>query len=383
MLRRLLQGMLILLLSLSLAMPAVAGDAGTFTLSPMIGYHKIDGAMDIDNDMTFGIGFGYNYTPEWAVEADLRMTPTQTDGPGSVDVDIWTVSLGALRHFQPEAKLNPYLAFGAGIMAYQVDGPDDEDPFGYWGGGVKYSLTDSTDLRIDLRHILDYRSDNSGSTQDSSDWRHHLQAMLGLTYQFGGITAPPAEPAPAAESAPAAPVDSDKDGVLDPQDQCPDTGPGVRVDSVGCPADTDGDGVADYLDACVDTPKGTEVDKHGCPKAAKEVASLTLNILFGVDKAEVTPFHSNELNKAAAFIQKYPMYKVVVEGHTDSQGSDTYNQELSQHRADSVRDALVKKYGFSASQISATGYGESQPVADNVTKEGRAKNRRVEISIRP
>jgi OOP family OmpA-OmpF porin len=157
----------------------------------------------------------------------------------------------------------------------------------------------------------------------------------------------------------------------------------VRVDSTGCPADTDGDGVADYLDACVDTPKGTEVDKHGCPKAAKEVASLALNILFGVDKAEVTPFHSNELNKAAAFIKKYPMYKVVVEGHTDSQGSDQYNQDLSQHRSESVRDALVNKYGFSASQVSAKGYGESQPVADNASKEGRAKNRRVEISIRP
>jgi OOP family OmpA-OmpF porin len=310
------------------------------------------------------------------------MTPTETEGPGSVDVDIWTVSVGALRHFQPEARLNPYLSFGAGIMAYQVDGPDDEDPFGYWGGGLNYSLSDTTDFRVDLRHILDYRSDNNFNTSGGSDWRHHLQAMLGLTYQFGGQPAPMAKPAPA--PAPVAqPVDSDKDGVFDPQDQCPGTAPGVRVDSVGCPADTDGDGVADYLDACVDTPQGTQVDKHGCPKGVKEVASLTLNILFGVDKAEVTPFHSNDLNKAAAFIKKYPMYKVVVEGHTDAQGSDVYNQELSQHRAESVRDALVNKYGFPASQVSATGYGEGQPVADNASKEGRAKNRRVEISIRP
>lgn len=375
---RMFQGIVVSLLALTLVAPAVAGDAGTYTLSPMLGYHVIDGAMDLEDDVTFGLGFGYNYSPEWSVEADVRMTPTETDGPGSVDVDIWTFSVGALHHFQPDQKLNPYTSFGLGLMSYQMDGPDDEDPFAYWGAGLNYALSDKTDFRIDLRYLLDYRSNND--TDNSTNWRHHLQAMAGLTYQFGGGSTPTPEPAPVA---PVAQVDSDKDGVFDPQDKCPGTSLGVRVDDTGCPADTDGDGVFDYQDACIDTPQGTVVDKHGCPKAAKEVASLTLKILFGVDKAEVTPFHSKELDRAAAFIQKYPMYKVVVEGHTDAQGSDQYNLELSQHRADSVRNALVNKYGFSASQVSAKGYGESQPVADNATREGRADNRRVEISIRP
>jgi OOP family OmpA-OmpF porin len=341
--------------------------------------------MDLDDSVAFGLGFGYNYSSKWSVETDLRYTPTETDNGSSSDVDIWTISLGALNHLSPESKFNPYLSFGVGLMVYDFDtagSSDDEDVFGYLGGGIKYALSDSTDFRVDLRELLDYRSDNKGAIHDDSKWRHHFQAMAGLTFALGGKAAAPA-PMKKEPVAKAAPVDSDKDGVFDPQDQCPGTAPGIRVDSVGCPADSDGDGVADFKDACVNTPRGTKVDEYGCPKAAKEVASLTLNILFGVDKDQVTPFHGAELKKAAAFIKKYPMYKVVVEGHTDSQGAAGYNLGLSQRRAASVRDALINRYGFSGKKIRASGFGESQPVADNASAEGRLKNRRVEISIRP
>lgn len=379
--------MLTAVLSMVIGGNAVAGNkAGTYTLTPMVGYHKIDGSLDLDDGAAFGLGFGYNYSPKWSVEADVRFSPTEAEGAGSTDIDIWTLSVGAQYHLAPECQWNPYLSFGAGLMQYDIDttNSDDEDVFGYYGGGVKYPLSANTDFRLDLRHILDYRSDNRGSIHDGSDVKHHLQAMLGLTLSFGGKPeAVKQEPAPVAKEEPKTPVDSDQDGVLDPNDKCPGTAPGVRVESDGCPADTDGDGVADYKDACVDTPKGTEVDVHGCPKAVEEVASLTLSILFGVDKDKVTPFHNDELKKAAAFIKQYPMYKVVVEGHTDSQGSTAYNLALSQRRAESVRKALIDKYGFSADQISASGYGESQPIADNGVAQGRAENRRVEISIRP
>ena len=156
------------------------------TYSLMAGYHLIDGAMDLDSEVAFGFALGYNFTSNWGIEGDFRYTPTQTD-PGNTDVDIWTFGLGALYHFQPEQQLTPYLTVGGGGLVYDIDGTssNDEDFMGYWGGGLKYAMNDYAALRLDLRHILDYRSDNRGSKHDDSDWRHHMQAMFGVTFQFG------------------------------------------------------------------------------------------------------------------------------------------------------------------------------------------------------
>lgn len=361
---------------------------GAFTVSPMAGYHVIDGGMNLDDGAAFGLGLGYNASLNWAIEADLRYTPTETDTANSVDIDIWTGSLGALYHLNPKADFNPYLSFGAGLMVYDIDNAssNDEDVFGYYGGGIKYSLSRLTAFRLDARHLLDYRSDSGGSKHDDADWRHHFQAMAGLTFQFGGTSAVPAWQAPVpvvAKKEAKAPVDSDHDGVFDPRDKCAGTTPGVRVDLDGCPADTDGDGVKDYLDACVDTPEGATVDQNGCLEVAKEPVVLTLNLFFGFDKDQITPFHYHDLNKASEFIERYPMYPVVIEGYADDQGPTEYNQDLSQRRADNVRDALIKKYGVYAGRISSVGFGEVQPVAGKALAEERMKNRRVIINLRP
>ncbi len=80
-------------------------------------------------------------------------------------------------------------------------------------------------------------------------------------------------------------------------------------------------------------------------------------------------------------MNQYPQTTTVVEGHTDSKGSDAYNQKLSERRASAVRDVLVNQYGVDASRVNAAGYGESRPVADNVSDAGRAVNRRVEAEV--
>lgn len=361
--------------------------AKKFTLSPTVGYHVIDGGMSLDDAATFGLGVGYNVTQKWALEADLRYTPTETDSSNSVDLDIWTASLGGLYHFTPGSDLTPYLSFGAGFMSYDPEhGSSDEDAFGYYGGGLKLALLESTDLRLDARHILDYRSDNRGSKHDDTDWRHHLQATVGVTYQFGTVTTS------ASQGQIAAPIvkeeiknipDSDNDGVLAPYEMCPDTAPGVRVGKDGCPADTDSDGIKDYLDACVDTPQGSRVDERGCPEVAKEALLLTRDILFGFDKDQVTPFHYNELQYSAEVIDAHKMSQVVVEGHADDRGTDEYNILLSQRRAENVRRVLIDKYGIPAHHIKTVGFGLSRPIAGNATAEERMKNRRVEISLHP
>lgn len=112
-----------------------------------------------------------------------------------------------------------------------------------------------------------------------------------------------------------------------------------------------------------------------------QVPSIRLNIHFDHDKSVIKPNYQSEVVRAAEFLAQYPNADAVVEGHTDSTGSDTYNQALSQRRAEAVVNALVRNHGVSPSRISARGYGESQPIADNNTAAGRAENRRVVVTI--
>ena len=141
--------------------------------------------------------------------------------------------------------------------------------------------------------------------------------------------------------------------------------------------DSDGDGVLDSRDQCPDTPHGTKVDSRGCP----EIPDLT-GVNFDTDKATLQDSGVRILDQAAAVLNANPHVGVTIVGHTDSVGSDEYNQGLSDRRAETVR-AYLESRGISNSRMSASGRGESSPTASNETKEGRAANRRVELAARP
>jgi len=135
--------------------------------------------------------------------------------------------------------------------------------------------------------------------------------------------------------------------------------------------------VPDSRDACPDTPRNYAVDARGCPIPVEEVARFELDVKFDFDRSEVRPQYFPEIQELAEFMNQYPDVIVELEGHTDSVGTDAYNQALSQRRADAVRDVLVGRYNIQSSRITSTGYGESRPVASNETAEGRAQNRRT------
>ncbi len=135
--------------------------------------------------------------------------------------------------------------------------------------------------------------------------------------------------------------------------------------------DADKDTVPDDVDKCPGTPPGATVDERGC---------WVLHINFDFDKSVVKSQYYPVLDEVVQIMNRYPALNVEVEGHTDSVGSDAYNQKLSQRRANAVKDYLVKKGGISASRLTTVGYGESKPVTSNATAEGRAKNRRVELT---
>ncbi|NIM69850.1 MAG: OmpA family protein [Xanthomonadales bacterium] len=170
-------------------------------------------------------------------------------------------------------------------------------------------------------------------------------------------------------------LDSDGDGVVDSKDRCPGTPAGEPVDEFGCEFDGDGDGVVDGRDQCPDTKPGTPVDNNGCDLLARYRME---GIRFEFDSAELTADSQAALADALQILQRHPDLVVEIAGHTDSMGAESYNQGLSERRANAVRDYLAAN-GANAANLSAKGYGESEPVADNATEEGRAANRRVEL----
>jgi OOP family OmpA-OmpF porin len=109
---------------------------------------------------------------------------------------------------------------------------------------------------------------------------------------------------------------------------------------------------------------------------------LKLKVNFDFDKSDIKPMYHQELADFAAYMKQYPGTAVEIAGHTDSKGTDDYNRKLSQRRADSVREYLVKKLGMNGKLLTAVGYGESKPVATNDTDAGRAENRRIEASLK-
>ncbi|MFC4220761.1 OmpA family protein [Flagellimonas marina] len=175
--------------------------------------------------------------------------------------------------------------------------------------------------------------------------------------------------------------DADGDGVADKDDDCPnEAGPS---ENNGCPwPDSDGDGVLDKDDQCPDVA-GT-VANNGCPEVTEEVQKqlndYARTILFDTGKSSIKAESTSVMVDIIQILNEYPNAKFTVEGHTDSVGSESLNQKLSEERANSVRNFLVDK-GIAADRLTAIGYGEAKPIATNNTRAGRAQNRRVEINL--
>jgi len=182
-------------------------------------------------------------------------------------------------------------------------------------------------------------------------------------------------PAPAA-AAPAAPAEPPPPVVAAPPavpiavaPEPPAPAPVARV------LDSDGDGVLDDADRCPGTPAGTKVDAAGC----EIVEAIVLKgVTFESNSARLTKGSLPVLDAAAEALLKRPKVSTQVAGHTDDRGAQKLNQALSQRRADAVRDYLISR-GVAAASLTARGYGEDNPIADNKTAGGRAANRRVEL----
>ncbi|MBW2426591.1 MAG: OmpA family protein [Deltaproteobacteria bacterium] len=143
--------------------------------------------------------------------------------------------------------------------------------------------------------------------------------------------------------------------------------------AAGAGRDSDGDGIADAQDACPNSLKGAPVDSRGCWTIS--------NLEFAVNGAEIEAGFSTGLKEAIAVLAANPGVRVRVDGHTDSDGSEAYNQALSERRAAAVRDHLVSEGGLDPERFEVKGFGESRPAVPNDTAANKRRNRRVELTI--
>ncbi|HTM46371.1 MAG TPA: OmpA family protein [Polyangiaceae bacterium] len=182
-------------------------------------------------------------------------------------------------------------------------------------------------------------------------------------------------------------LDNDLDSVLDAADKCPNDAedPDGYEDSDGCPdLDNDQDTVPDLTDQCPNEPGSTTEQPLGCPtKPALVVVTdcevkITQQIHFEYNKAKIRPESYPVLNAVAEVLQKNPNIKLEVQGHTDNQGSASYNKRLSGQRADAVKTYLTAQ-GIAKDRLQSTGYGFDRPLVPNDTAQNRALNRRVQF----
>lgn len=237
-----------------------------------------------------------------------------------------------------------------------VEAPKDAD-----GDGV----LDVDDSCPDVKGLASLKgcpdSDGDGIT-DASD---KCPTILGLA-KYEGCPIP----------------DTDGDGINDENDKCPTVAGVARY--TGCPVpDTDGDGINDEEDKCPN--EAGIAANYGCPEIAKAVIEkinvAAKNIFFASGSAKLLPKSFKSLNDVVKILNDNPSYKLDIDGYTDNSGKADKNQTLSENRAQAVV-AYLKSKGIAEDRLVSTGHGQDDPIADNKTAAGRAKNRRVEIKAR-
>jgi OOP family OmpA-OmpF porin len=346
----------VLTCALALPVAATASDVGRWYVTPQVGGISVDNDRPVqDKDWLYGIGFGKHVNEGLSIEVNANGAQIG-GGPGRADLSLYGGSLDFLGVMNREGVVAPYVSVGLGAVDNQRSpGSNATDFMGQAGVGLMVKLWESDSGSFALRPDLKARWDEAGASGTLVDYI----GTLGFQYSFGRtavakpILAPPAPPAapppePTPPPPPPPPGDADHDGVTDDMDKCPDTPAGVAVDAVGC------------------TRQG----------------SITLEgVAFELNAALLTAESRNILDGVATDLKKYPRLRIELQGHTDSSGSDQHNLKLSQQRADAVRTYLMER-GVAASQLEARGYGESQPIDNNTTADGRARNRRVVMFVK-
>ncbi len=392
----------------------------TWSIGASVGSVAPIGPFGGQNDFSnFSIRLGYGVfikkqiTPVLSVRADafrgdLKGRNTGAAPVASFQTDInWAASVSAelnllnLSLFKQQNNALLYANAGGGLVNYSVTtnvSPQNtvQELVIPVGVGFRYRLSPSLNLDLGITgNFVDADSFDGYNVRGNDKYTY---AHAGLEYAIGKAEKQLAFYSPIAatydEALAAKATANALKADLDAQKE---ENTKLRTEMGDLLKDTDGDGVADKLDKCAGTPAGTVVDGSGCPLKVpapqvqvtervivteadrKVVADAISNLEFDLGKATIRAKSFPTLNRVAALLVE-KNFSLKLAGHTDNSGSDALNLRLSKDRAEAVRTYLSSK-GANESRIEAVGYGETQPIAPNITPEGRQQNRRVEFTI--
>jgi OOP family OmpA-OmpF porin len=392
-----------------------------------------DGADDlIRRDAIIGIKAGYAFEMNLFIQGELQNSLLRLSGPSARNLNSWWYGGAVGYNIQLAKELQLFPVVGLGRVSWGVGGSlPDENQFTYnFGGGARFFLWHDLAIRGDLRyHVVPdalhaTRELIAGGPVDETTM-YLLEMSIGVSFFLGGpkdsdqdgvfdmYDECPDTPRGVVVDERGCPIDSDMDGVFDGLDRCPNTPRGAIVDAQGCPADedldmvldgidecpatpigaivddrgcprdSDGDGFLDGIDRCPDTPPGAEVDDRGCSEIQVgiiiEGLLILQNVYFDHDLATLRQESEAVLREVGLALVSVPDTRFEIRGYTDSLGTEDYNRELSQRRAETVRGFLVANFPIEPRRIEVVGYGEADPIATNDTPEGRQENRRVEF----
>ena len=333
----------ILLSSVVCASMMFAASDYKYEITPMVGGVYTEGNLDLDrNYANGGLAIGFNQFDSIIdqVELGFLRSTEDVDYTNGTDTGVTRVFTNLVKEYALTSDFSLYSLIGAGVEFFDDENFDNENGlFGNYGAGIKYKIADQFALKFDVRHLIEV---------DNGD--NNLLYNLGFAMPFGEV----AKPAPVVE-APAPVIE-------------------VPAPVIETPKDSDNDGVLDTLDKCPNTMVGASVDNTGC------MTLVNLNINFDTDSAVIKDSYNSRIVEFANMMKNNTNLKATIEAHTDSVGSNKYNQKLSERRASSTVEAL-KALDVDSSRLTAIGYGETKPVATNKTAEGRAENRRVTAVI--
>lgn len=284
---------------------------GAITISPSVGGYLFENNQNLEDDMVYGLGLGYYYDAHWGVEAVFNYIDTEIElDTDERNVDVYFNHIDALYHFMPYSKLVPYIAAGAGVIVFDPDHAHTDNDFAAnYGVGLKYSLTENVSLRADVRHVI--------SIDDST--QNNLLYTAGLTISFGGET--------------------------------------IKETSSTVEYAEKADNKVVILASESELEQKVEV-------AAVEPAVIILafeDVHFNFDKSTLTPEAQMILKRNIKILKDNPQSQVRIAGYTSASGTEQYNQELSERRANAVREYLINEGIITPERLSQIGYGETNP----------------------
>jgi OOP family OmpA-OmpF porin len=304
---------------------------------------------EASNAGMYGVGVGKMVSSHVSVDIELDRASSSLNTLPDVDWDLTGLAVTGRYHFIKEGRnWWPYLAAGIGAQKSKISSGFGSSDLGSnllvkIGAGLQADVSNHVDIRIEGGARFDFADDfDAGHYQD-------LYATASVLFALGNLPAPVVPDAP------------------------------MEQPAADCSTkDDDGDGVNNCNDRCPNSQAGQAIGPDGCP------VPLTIDLKgvnFDFDKDTLRPDAVVILDEAAEILNKYPQLKVEVAGHTDSIGTEVYNQDLSQRRAQTVYNYLTGKGVDAARLVGPNGFGELKPIDVNTTKEGRARNRRTELNV--